>query len=149
MDRPQPSAVGTQRRLMALMNRSWAPEAIERVSGIPAAEITSALAARQAVSPGLAARVAGAYDRLWDKQPPRVTRADRELAEAARVHAQRLGWPPPLAYDDDLIDRPGGDAQPGWKRSGGQPSAAPILSRTSSSSVTTADTATRRSPRSR
>lgn len=118
MDRPQPSAAGTQRRLMALMNRSWAPEAIERATGIPAAEITSALAARQAISPGLAARVAAAYNRLWDKQPPRVTRAHRELAEAARAHAQRLGWPPPLAYDDDLIDLPGGDAQPRWKRTG-------------------------------
>jgi len=118
MDRPQRSAWGTQRRLMALMNRSWAPEAIERATGIPAAEITSALAARHALCPGLAARVGAAYDCLWDKQPRTATRADRELADAASAHAQHLGWPPPLAYDDDLIDLPGGDAAPGWKRSG-------------------------------
>jgi hypothetical protein len=115
-ERPQPSAWGTQRRLMALMNRSWAPQAIQRATGIPAAEITNALTDHAAISPGLAERVAAAYDRLWDQQPPRATPEDRQLAAATAAHARRRGWPPPMAYDDDLIDLPGGAAAPGWQR---------------------------------
>ena len=119
MDRPQPSAWGTQRRLMALMNRSWAPEAIERVSGIPAAEITTALCGRETIGRVLAGQVAAAYDMLWDKPPPEASQHDQDLAEAAQAHARRHGWPLPLAYDDDLIDLPDGGPEPGWKPSGG------------------------------
>jgi hypothetical protein len=101
-----------------MMNRSWAPQTIERATGIPAAQITQALAQRASITPELAERVATAYDRLWDCQPPQATRHDRELAAAARAHARRCGWPPPMAYDDELIDLPGGGAAPGWKPTG-------------------------------
>jgi hypothetical protein len=118
MDRPQPSAWGAQRRLMALMNRSWAPQAIERATGIPAAGITAALSDRETISQALAGQVAAAYDLLWDKPPPQASQHDRNLAAAAAAYARRRGWPPPLAYDDDLIDLPAGDAAPGWQRNG-------------------------------
>jgi hypothetical protein len=98
------------------MNRSWSPQAIEQATGIPAAEITRALADRQGTSPGLDDRVAAAYDRLWNKPPPLATSQDRQLADRAREHAHRRGWPPPLAYDDDLIDSPAGKPAPGWQR---------------------------------
>ncbi len=99
------------------MSRSWAPESIERAAGIPAADTGLALTLRRDITAELAGRVPSACDFLWDKQPPRATREDQELAGAARAHARRHGWPPPMAYDDDLIDLPGGDAGPGWKRS--------------------------------
>jgi len=111
----RPSPWGTQRRLRALMNRSWAPRAIGRASAIPAAQITQALARLDNITPEFAERVAAVYDRLWDQQPPQVTREDGDLAAAARAHAHRRGWPPPMAYDDDLIDLPEGDAEPGWQ----------------------------------
>jgi hypothetical protein len=115
--RPQPTAWGTQRRLRALMNRSWSPPALEQATGISATVITTILNGGR--TPGRAVNecVATAYERLWNKTPPLETARDRQVADQARKLAERRGWPPPLAYDDDLIDLPSGDAEPGWKRS--------------------------------
>ena len=111
-----PSPHGTQRRLQALMARGWSPGPIERASGIPAAATRRALASPDATSPELAADVARAYDALWDKQPPQTTSRERSAAAAHQEHAQRHGWAPPLAWDDDEIDLD--DARPaaGWQR---------------------------------
>jgi len=98
------------------MNRSWSPQTIEHATGIPATEVARALADRRGTSPALDERVAAAYDRLWDQQPPLATARDRDLANRASALAQRHSWPPPQAYDDDLIDLPAGDAEPGWRR---------------------------------
>jgi hypothetical protein len=114
---PGASGWGTQRRLRALANRSWSPEAIAQATGIPAAELAAAVDNRAAASPQLHQRVAAAYDQLWDKPPPLATPRDRELARQARAHAEHHRWPPPLAYDDDLIDLPDGHPAPGWRRS--------------------------------
>jgi hypothetical protein len=115
--RPQPTAWGTQRRLRALMNRSWSPPALEQATGISATVITTILHGSR--TPGRAVNecVATAYERLWNKTPPLATARDRQLADQARKLAERRGWPAPLAYDDDLIDLPSGDAEQGWKRS--------------------------------
>ena len=114
----RPTPAGTQRRLQALIARAWSPAAIERAGEVPAAAIRRALADRESISPDLASAVSGAYDRLWDKQPPQRTPAERAAAQAHREHAQRCGWAPPLAWDDDEIDLD--DAQPaeGWRRTG-------------------------------
>jgi hypothetical protein len=113
-----PSGWGTQRRLRALMNRAWAPEIIERVTGIPQAQIITALARRTAITPDLAQRVAAAYDQLWDRPPPRTTPRDVAFAHSAQELARQGGWPPPMAYDDDLIDLPEGGPEPGWQPTG-------------------------------
>lgn len=70
---------------------------------------------RAHATPDLNQRVAAAYDRLWNQPPPLATPADQQLANAARKQAQRQGWPPPMAWDDDIIDLPGGEPAPGWK----------------------------------
>ena len=113
-----PTPAGTQRRIRALMARSWTPEAIAAAQGIPAAEMRLALEHQAAISPELAQRVAAAYDALWDRPPPQRTPREREEAAAAETHARQRGWPPPLAWDDEEIDLQ--DARPaeGWKRSG-------------------------------
>jgi hypothetical protein len=113
-----PSAAGTQRRIQALMARAWSPDAIEQASEVPAACIRRALADRASVTPELAGGVARAYDALWAKEPPRASAQERSAADAHQEHAQRNGWAPPLAWDDDEIDLD--DARPadGWQRSG-------------------------------
>jgi hypothetical protein len=112
-----PSAAGTQRRIQALMARAWSPDAIEKASKVPAACIRRALADRGSIAPELAAAVSAAYNQLWDRQPPRATPLERSDADTHQEHAQRHGWAPPAAWDDDEIDLD--DAQPadGWQRS--------------------------------
>jgi hypothetical protein len=67
------------------------------------------------VNPALARTVAAAYDQLWDREPPTETTAEREAAEATSARAASRGWAPPLAWDDDQIDRDDGQPAPNWK----------------------------------
>lgn len=119
LQRGRSQPVGTQRRLQALMARAWSPAAIETASGIPARDIDRMLGDERNATPALAAVVARAYDRLWDRQPPRSTAESREAASAALAHACRRGWAPPLAWDDDQIDHPSGRPADGWKPANG------------------------------
>lgn len=114
-EKPVPSAIGAQRRLRALAARSWSPEAIERETGIPAQFIRRELDGHDDLAPNLADVVAEAYDRLWDRDPPTATSADREAAAATAARAAHRGWAPPLAWDDDRIDLPGGRPERGWR----------------------------------
>lgn len=110
-----PSQAGTQRRIRALCARGWSNQAIERATGLPAGSTARALANRRTITPGLASRAA-AYDCLWNRESPRHTPEERQDADAARAHAGRCGWAPPMAWDDDQIDRPDGRPAAGWKR---------------------------------
>ncbi len=110
---------GSQRRVRALMNRGWSPEAIERATGLPASVAARALEDRRAISPEAAARVAAAYERLWDKPAPQATDTDRQLSASAAEHARVRGWAPPLAWDDEQLDAPEARPADGWKRGRG------------------------------
>jgi hypothetical protein len=103
------------RRLQALAARSWSPQAIESQTGIPARLISGWLDDREDVTHQAARAVAAAYDRLWDREPPRFTPLQRQAADAAEEHAARSGWAPPMAWDDDQIDLPAGRPAAGWK----------------------------------
>jgi hypothetical protein len=46
-------------------------------------------------------RIAAAYDLLWDTVPPMLSPDQRAAADATAQHARKVGWAPPLAYDDD------------------------------------------------
>jgi len=111
------TAIGTQRRLQALMTRCWSLQAIARAEGLRAPQLARALENPAVITPKLAADVSAAYDRLWNVKPPRQTQAERDLADAAGKAARIRGWAPPLAWDDDQIDRPDAEPEPGWKRS--------------------------------
>jgi hypothetical protein len=113
-----PTPAGTQRRLRALMSRGWSPEAIERATGLPALESTRALEDRRGISAAAATRVSAAYDRLWDRQPPQGSDDDRKLAAAAAARARQRGWAPPLAWDDEDLDRDDAAPAAGWRRTG-------------------------------
>ena len=121
------SAVGAQRRLRALAARSWSPRAIEKETGIPAWLIKRELDGHDDLAPNLAGAVAAAYDRLWDRRPPALTRADREAASATAARAARRGWAPPMAWDDDQIDLPDGRPARDWRRHRGSYRAADLV----------------------
>lgn len=114
---PEPTGWGTQRRLMALASRGWSADAIQAATGIPAADLAAAIRDRRETWPSLNRRVAVAYDQLWNRQPRRASPRDRAQADAALAQARRRGWAPPMAWDDDVIDRPDGQPSAGWKPS--------------------------------
>ena len=117
MKRGDPSPIGTQRRLQALMSRSWSLQAIARVEGLRAPQLSRALENPATITPKLAAEVSSAYDRLWDAEPPYSTQAERDLGDAAVEQARLHGWAPPLAWEDDQIDKPGSKPVADWRRS--------------------------------
>jgi hypothetical protein len=113
----EPTSWGTQRRLQALTSRGWSPHAIQRVTGIPAADIAGAIRDRRETWQSLDRRVAAAYNLLWNRQPPRARARDQAQADTARAQAEMHGWAPPMAWDDDIIDLPHGEPAPGWQPS--------------------------------
>jgi hypothetical protein len=78
-----PTAVGSQRRIQALMARSWSAEAIGEASGISTDDVRTALEHPAAISHEVASGIAQAYDALWDAQPPRAPAAGPLLQAAA------------------------------------------------------------------
>lgn len=111
-----PTPAGTQRRLQALMARSWSIKAIAHETGLRAPKLARALENPATITPKLADGVIAAYDKLWDKTPPRDTPAQRELAEAAETVARQRSWAPPAAWDDEHIDDPMAKPAEGWRR---------------------------------
>jgi hypothetical protein len=104
--RRAPTPIGTQRRLQVLMARSWSLHAIARGSGLRAPQLARALENPRTITLKLAAEVSAAHDRLWNAEPPRGTQEQSELAEAAADVARMRGWAPPVAWDDEQIDKP-------------------------------------------
>lgn len=113
-----PTAAGTQRRLQALMARSWSLQTLARTAGLRAPKLARALENPATITPEFASEVRAAYDQLWNREPPRQTQTERELAEAASQTARLRGWAPPLAWDDEQIDNPKAEPSAGWQRSG-------------------------------
>jgi hypothetical protein len=145
---PEPSAIGTQRRLRALAARSWSPEAIERETGIPSQLISLALGRADDITSDLAGAVAAAYDRLWDREPPAATRDDQQAAGMAALRAARRGWAPPWPGTTTRSTCPAGGPSPAGNPASEPPSELLTSSRTPPSSASAAATGTRPCPRS-
>ena len=112
----EPTAAGARRRIQALMARAWGPEAIEQASGTPAATVRKALRRPERCTSEDIGAVVGAYEALWDRQPPQATEQERAAAAAHQRHARIAGFAPPMAWDDDEIDQPGARPAEGWRR---------------------------------
>jgi hypothetical protein len=111
------TAIGARRRITALFWLGWSPETLaaatelsERVFRWTPHEL------KRGCAQDLLDRIGGAYDQLWDTPPPARTAEERAAAAASARHAREVGWAPPMAYDDDEIDKPDGGLVPGWKR---------------------------------
>ncbi|HEY5784305.1 MAG TPA: hypothetical protein VIT65_05980 [Microlunatus sp.] len=105
---------GTRRRLQALVATGWTQSALARRLGILPANLPKIVrGGRPAIRVATRDAVRGLYDELWDQPPPALTSAERRARTRALKLAAAQGWPPPMAWDDDLIDDP--LAQPAGK----------------------------------
>jgi hypothetical protein len=112
-------AIGSSRRLQALAAAGWPLRLIATRVRVDRKTLHRLLHGQHPlVRAAVAARIAGIYDLLWDKDPagqgarPRDTAAAQSLATVHR-------WAPPLAWDDDDIDNP--EALPDWTGRCGTP----------------------------
>lgn len=101
-------AVGTQRRIRALMVLGWTSRDIaERCGWTTPQAVTELLTARRFLQRSTAALVAATYEQLSMRPGPSAQN---------RLRAERKGWPPPLAWDniddpDELPNLGGADGQ--------------------------------------
>jgi hypothetical protein len=93
-------ATGTARRLRALMTIGWAKHHLADQLGVSTVRVDTLLR-QPTVRRPTAARVVALYEHLSDTPGP-------STIAAAKTRA--LGYPPPIAWDDDTIDDP--DAVP-------------------------------------
>ncbi|MFF0942709.1 hypothetical protein ACFYE2_00565 [Kocuria sp. CPCC 205300] len=100
-------ATGTRRRLQALAVIGWTTARVAEVAGIDrnvAQYLRSGKHAGCTVE--TSRRVAAAYDDLWDRTPPAGTPSEKRDATWVTRTAEKHGWLPPAAWDDDRIDDP-------------------------------------------
>ena len=114
-DRSFLSAVGTTRRIRALARMGWTLQHIGERMGVTRASVAASTSGRR-VTARTARTIRDIYDDLWDVPGPSATTIRR---------ATRAGWPPPLAWDDDTIDRVDGEPATGrdLRTGGGVPNA--------------------------
>ena len=95
-------AIGTQRRIQALMAAGWPQRRIADEAGIDYHVVNLAL--RRDILEGLTARaIRDAYNRIWNVNP--VERGvQRRFADQAKRTAAANGWPLPAAWDEDIDD---------------------------------------------
>jgi hypothetical protein len=99
-------STGTRRRIEALMAIGWSQAAIAREAGLCATNRTGELCQQAVVEYATAQKLRATYDRLSMTPPPERTTGEKGSATRARRYAQRHGYAPPLAWDDDDIDDP-------------------------------------------
>lgn len=97
-------ALGTKRRIRALMSLGWTGLQIDAALGRKRTYAVSILCGPQRVNRATADLVAEVFDRLAMRLPDDVPGANRQVISRMRAESIRKGWPPPLAYDD--IDDP-------------------------------------------
>jgi len=100
---------GTRRRLQALAALGWTFSDLAARLGYTRA-VVHHWTQHETVTVATAAAARRLYDELWNQQAPpgMATTRNRNLAA-------RKGWPPPMAWDDDLIDNPTATPQE-WRR---------------------------------
>lgn len=93
------SAIGTHRRIQALVARGWSVSRINALLGWDPGSLHSKMR-RDKVSVATHLAVADIYEQIWNQQPPRQEWRERIAYSRSVRFAQRQGWLPPLAWDD-------------------------------------------------
>jgi hypothetical protein len=91
-------ALGTQRRIQALIALGWSGERIAASAGIDQKHLWHVMK-RARVARKTANSISSAYDCLAMQIPPTTTRGERIAYSKAKALAARRGWAPPLAWD--------------------------------------------------
>lgn len=89
------SALGTRRRLRALVAAGYTPSMLSHELGIAPKDAYTLFSHCDDVPAGIAQAVADLFDRLEMTPGP---------SDRARILAHKLRWAPPLAWDEDSID---------------------------------------------
>lgn len=92
-------AVGTHRRIEALMALGWSGAELTRRAGRPHGWLGRLRKAEQ-ITAGSARQVAELYDELWTTRPSASTQAERAMVSRTLSFAARHGFAAPLAWDD-------------------------------------------------
>lgn len=92
-------ALGTHRRVQALVARGWSVSRIGERLGWTPANFWS-LMQKGTVGAATHIAVAALYEQLWDQEPPRGEWHEKAAYTRAVNYATRRGWLPPLAWDD-------------------------------------------------
>ncbi len=108
-------ATGTQRRIQALVAAGYPLAEIARQLGKDPRGFGRLLEQPMVVK-NTAEAVQRLYQQIWDQPPPQVGFRPQTRAEQARRLADRRGWAPPLAWNDEDLDRPEGRPAEGWQR---------------------------------
>jgi hypothetical protein len=95
---------GTRRRIQALVARGFTNHVIAEHLGTHPLYVGD-LTTNANVTARHARAVTAVYDRLWDADPLQLGVTPRGAARSRNL-AERNGWPPPAAWDDDAIDDP-------------------------------------------
>jgi transcriptional regulator with XRE-family HTH domain len=110
-------AAGTHPRLQALVAIGWSQAKLAARLGMTPANF-AAMMRRGRVTASTARAAAAVYGELWNQRPPETSQQEKIAVARARNHARARGWAPPLAWDDDQLDRPGGKPAEGWQPPG-------------------------------
>lgn len=100
-------AIGSIRRLQALMCVGWSIPALERQAGALPWKLHNILyrAPGTRVERSTAELVSSLYDSLWDREPQQTNKGERISVKDARAAARKNGWLPPMAwYGIDMDD---------------------------------------------
>ncbi len=108
-------AAGTQHRVQALVAAGWSQAQLAGQLMTSPGHV-GALLREDRVTAAMATAVRGLYDRLWSQPPAEDDHPARIAASRARNYAAARGWAPPMAWDDEELDKPDGRPAKGWRR---------------------------------
>lgn len=100
------SAVGSRRRLHALMTVGWSLPRMEREAGVKRWTFIRIHKEGERVHRDTAELISQLYDELWNTEPSTETKAELHGVSYSKAIAKRNGYAPPMAWDDDTIDDP-------------------------------------------
>lgn len=96
---------GTRRRIQALVTIGWSQARLAQQLDVAPSNFRKLMTGDN-VHAGTARKVQALYEQLWNQPQAGHEHRSRIAANRAKNMAKRLGWAPPLAWDDDTIDDP-------------------------------------------